>query len=203
MLEMARLRLSGAGQRAARDPQTLHKLLMRAFAEDVGGRVGADLLCRIEAEDVVLAQYAAPADWTALVKELSDVSVKDVEGAYAAVGSGQRLRFLLHANPTFDAVVEGKRRRTAIRDAHRQVEWLMRKLADAGCHPFEADGQPQIAVGDTWQQRSRRGDARMTHQGVVYRGVLVVDDPEQLRDALRRGIGRGRAYGFGLLTVAR
>jgi CRISPR system Cascade subunit CasE len=176
---------------------------MRAFASDVGGRVGASLLYRVDAEDVVLAQYAAPANWSVLGVHLSAVTVKDVEAAHATLAAGQRLRFLMHANPTFDAVVDGKRRRTAIRTADRQIEWLLRKLADAGCHPHETGGLPQVVAGETWQQRSRRGDARLTHQGVVYRGVLEVDDPDRLRVALGRGIGRARAYGFGLLTVAR
>lgn len=203
MLEMARLQFSPRGQRVVRDPQALHKALMRAFPADIGGRAGAELLYRIEAEDVVLAQYAAPADWAALGSDLSAATAKSIEEAHAALRAGQLLRFLIHANATFDAVVDGKRRRTAIRDAPRQVEWLLRKLADAGCQPHEAEGIPQVVAGDTWQQRSPRGDTRMTHQGVAFRGALVVDDADRLRDALRRGVGRGRAYGFGLLTVAR
>jgi CRISPR system Cascade subunit CasE len=203
MLEMARLRLSPDGRRTARDPHALHRLLMRAFPPDIGGRAGAGLLHRVEADDVVLAQYCSPADWRGLGGALTRVEVRDVEGAHEALRAGQRLRFLLHANATFDAVVDGSRRRTAIRDADRQLEWLLRKLSAAGCRPHEVDGRLQVVVGDTWRQRGGRGRSMTTHQGVVFSGALVVDDPDRLRDALRRGVGRGRAYGFGLLTVAR
>lgn len=176
---------------------------MRAFPPDIGGRAGAGLLHRVETEDVVLVQYCAPAAWGALGSALARVEVKDIEEAHAALRAGQRLRFLLHANATFDGVVDGRRRRTAIRDANRQLEWLLRKLSTAGCRPHEADGRPQVVVGDTWRLRGARGKSMTTHQGVVFSGALVVDDPDRLRDALRRGVGRGRAYGFGLLTVAR
>lgn len=202
MLEMARLRFSGTGERVVREPHALHQALMRAFAADVGGRVGATLLYRVEGEDVVLAQYTAPADWEALGRDVVQVATKDVGDAHAAITAGQHLRFLIHANPTFDGVVDGKRRRTAIRDAERQIEWLVRKLDAAGCRPFEADGRALVAIGATWMQRGRRGEARLMHHGVAYRGVLTVEDADRLRGALRAGVGRGRAYGFGLLTVA-
>ena len=38
---------------------------------------------------------------------------------------------------------------------------------------------------------------------VTYEGVLQVTDPEAFRNLLCQGIGRGKAYGLGLLTVMR
>ena len=38
---------------------------------------------------------------------------------------------------------------------------------------------------------------------VTYEGVLTVTDTELFCKALTEGIGRGKAYGMGLLTVAR
>ena len=37
----------------------------------------------------------------------------------------------------------------------------------------------------------------------LFEGVLEVTHPEQLRDTLAHGIGPGKAFGFGLLSVAR
>ena len=39
--------------------------------------------------------------------------------------------------------------------------------------------------------------------GVTYEGLLTVTDAEKFREALTGGIGRGKAYGLGLLTVVR
>jgi CRISPR system Cascade subunit CasE len=38
---------------------------------------------------------------------------------------------------------------------------------------------------------------------VLFNGTLAVTDPERFRAALATGIGSGKAYGFGLLSVAR
>ena len=38
---------------------------------------------------------------------------------------------------------------------------------------------------------------------VTYEGVLQVTDPEAFRNLLCQGMGRGKAYGLGLLTVMR
>jgi len=38
---------------------------------------------------------------------------------------------------------------------------------------------------------------------VTYDGLLEVTDPDALRRTLTRGLGRAKAYGCGLLTLAR
>ena len=43
----------------------------------------------------------------------------------------------------------------------------------------------------------------MTINRTVYEGVLRITDPESLRRALIAGIGRSKAYGCGLMTLAR
>jgi CRISPR system Cascade subunit CasE len=37
---------------------------------------------------------------------------------------------------------------------------------------------------------------------VRYEGILEVTDPDRFRNTLLRGIGPGKAFGFGLLSVA-
>lgn len=44
---------------------------------------------------------------------------------------------------------------------------------------------------------------RLTFRDVVFEGRLVVTDAELFRETLIQGIGSGKAYGFGLLSVAR
>lgn len=202
MLELARLTLNDRGRRAVRDAHAMHVLLMRALPDAIGGRAGAGLLYRIEDEGSVLAQSAIPARWDAIADHLHTVVSKDIEEAHSAIGPGSTLKFLLHANPTFDAVIDGRRRRTGIREPARQIEWLARKLGSCGAR-LATDGQmPLVALGESWEQKTHRRGERLTHRGVAYRGALVVDDPDAFRTALRAGVGRGRAYGFGLLSVA-
>ena len=41
----------------------------------------------------------------------------------------------------------------------------------------------------------------MTLLAVTYEGILQVTDPEQFRALLCQGMGRGKAYGLGLMTI--
>ncbi|MGW7349931.1 type I-E CRISPR-associated protein Cas6/Cse3/CasE [Streptomyces sp. NPDC054784] len=56
---------------------------------------------------------------------------------------------------------------------------------------------PRTAKGNT----NRRG-APVTLVTTVFSGRLEITDPDALRNALTHGIGRGKAYGCGLLTLA-
>ena len=49
----------------------------------------------------------------------------------------------------------------------------------------------------------KRGERRVTLGVATFEGVLEVTDPDALRRALTHGIGRGKAYGCGLMTLAR
>ncbi len=53
--------------------------------------------------------------------------------------------------------------------------------------------------------KSRRSDADkpMTFGAATFEGVLEVTDAEKFRESLKQGIGTGKAYGFGLLSVAK
>ncbi len=59
--------------------------------------------------------------------------------------------------------------------------------------PFNHRAVPEL-------QRSR--SAGRTFQGVLFEGSLQVVDAEAFRKALAHGIGPGKAFGFGLLSVA-
>lgn len=64
---------------------------------------------------------------------------------------------------------------------------------------------PPLDVRVSGRQRlsfQRKGAGRVTLQQVTYEGHLVVEDANRLRDVLFRGVGKGKAYGCGLLTLA-
>ena len=43
----------------------------------------------------------------------------------------------------------------------------------------------------------------VTQRHVTYTGKLIVEDPEKLSHSLTHGMGRGKAYGCGLMTLAK
>ncbi|WP_405634302.1 type I-E CRISPR-associated protein Cas6/Cse3/CasE [Streptomyces sp. NBC_00056] len=87
-------------------------------------------------------------------------------------------------------------------------EWWQRQADAAGLKPLTLQSQPLDAVQDRQhpagqnEGRGRENSRRIRHTRVRFDGTATVIDPEQLRAALRNGIGRGKAYGCGMLSIA-
>jgi CRISPR system Cascade subunit CasE len=93
----------------------------------------------------------------------------------------------------------------------QQLGWLLDRCGRHGFTVAEKpDGEPNVTVQDrSWLHFSKSGHTERTsgERGVsirraTYEGVLTVEDTKALRGALVRGIGRSKAYGCGMLTLA-
>jgi CRISPR system Cascade subunit CasE len=136
---------------------------------------------------------------------------KKIAAAYEALSAGQRLRFRLRANPTrrvnrSHVGTDSKAgKRVELRDEESQRTWLTeRKAAQCGFRVLDLQVRPGDALGPK-QGGWRRDDEqrrKLTFATVIFDGILEVTDAERFRAALRQGIGPGKAYGFGLLSVA-
>lgn len=155
--------------------------------------------------------------------------VRDYAPLLDKLETGRRFAFRLTANPTQSTRRPDKLTPTqqAVRQAdprrshrvgHRtvahQLGWLLDRVESWGARIPEARsdfaavepvGQAPLDVRVSGRQRLsflRKQDKRVTLQQVTYEGHLVVQDPKRLADRLLSGIGRGKAYGCGLLTLA-
>lgn len=108
------------------------------------------------------------------------------------VCAGQTLRFRLRANPTFR---RGRRRLAWLQETD-QKSWLHRKGAQGG---FSV---PVVSVRAEGMVRSMTREMSLQLYSVLYDGHLQVTDPTAFHETLIRGLGSGKAFGFGLLTVA-
>lgn len=57
-------------------------------------------------------------------------------------------------------------------------------------------------VGQADRMTGQRRGQRLSFGSVVFEGHLRVTDPDAFREALVTGIGSGKAFGFGLLSIA-
>lgn len=117
------------------------------------------------------------------------------------IGPGTRWHFRLTANPTISRKRDGKRGKVYahITPGH-QKEWLLKKSEKRG---FSLEEDSFDVVRSCWQRFSRKGERTVSILSVTYEGILTVTDPELLRASLIEGIGRGKAYGMGLMTLVR
>lgn len=181
----------------------MHRTLVRAFAPDEHSPP-ARFLWRLEPTlslaslPVVLVQSGSSAQWSALdtfpgyAREILGNKPVDLE---QLVQAGTRYRFRLHANPTVTR--EGKR--LGLCQETDQLAWLSRQ--------GEARGFGLIACLRSGSERihSRQGKSgqRITVQSVLFEGILETKEPDGLRLAVRNGLGHGKAWGLGLLSLAR
>lgn len=81
-----------------------------------------------------------------------------------------------------------------------QQQWLLQR---AEKHGFALAPDGFAVTASRWLQFSKGGARRrpVTLLSVTYEGVLQVTDPQAFCQLLTQGIGRGKAYGLGLMTV--
>lgn len=119
----------------------------------------------------------------------------------ASLSAGQEWAFRLTANPTHRGAVNGVKKVLGHVTVAQQTAWLHVRATALGVSlGKEAEPTFQLSGRDVIQ--FRRGDSRITLSRATFDGTLRVMDADLLRVALRTGIGRGKAYGCGLLTLA-
>jgi len=126
------------------------------------------------------------------------------------VQNGQRLRFRLRANPiktikdSSKGTVEKKGKtfsktvRVPLLHEEQQQAWLERKLqAFAQLETLIMQPEPVLYFRKAKEGRSGK------IQTVMFDGVLTVTDAEAFNNQITKGIGPAKAFGCGLLSLAR
>lgn len=197
----------------------LHRTIMRLFPETGGGvaRNTLGVLYRVEsvtAGDVrILLQSRVAADWTGLPQGYLSVPPKSkpIDPDGLPVTAGTHLRFRLRANPTRNIETkdhpDGSHthgRHVELRGEEDVLRWLHRKAEHHGfrviaCAVDAGAPDPRTVSGKV---ENHKPGAAFAVASVVFDGILEVVDPALLRQAVESGIGRGKSYGQGLLSLA-
>ena len=223
--------LSREVQRDLGSVKEMHRSVMRGFGPvDVGpAREHHGVLYRLELDMAagraqVLVQSLSEPDWQRLPEGYllcdgeSGAVLKNIAPMLAGVEKGQQLRFRLVANPTKrvslgrpptggdDKTPKRSGPRVELRGEEARRAWLLRRATMAGFHIEERDEMEDVRQVEHPKRYGGHGKRRR-HSVVVapvaFEGRLVVDAPDLLRQAVVSGIGPGKAYGMGLLSLAR
>lgn len=176
------------------DPYETHRSLRRGFSDGAQAR----LLWRLEqpagSPPFVLAQSRIRPNWEALSgRDPNYLFGFQVKEFAPRIGEGQRLLFRLRANPT----VKRNGKRHGLLRVEDQIAWFRRL---GGSHGFEPE---DVTVEKNVRLKAKRNGATVTLVAATFAGHLSVTEPEKLGLALEWGIGHGRAFGLGLLSLAR
>ncbi len=215
-------------RRAARkylgSPQVMHAAVEAAFPAH---QAGERRLWRVDSTGEAVWLYIVSATRPDLTHVLEDIGrptistweTKDYQPFLEHLENGQVWAFRLTANPTHSG-----RKKIGASDTQRfghvtvsqQEEWLVKRLSGWGLNAVPVVGkensagdlEPQVtAVGREIIQFShgttdgRRSGVTLTRAS--YEGVVEVIDADKLRSALVNGMGHAKAYGCGLMTLAR
>ena len=197
-----------AAMQALVAPQKLHGAVESAFAGErrrrlwrldrLGGKLYLLLLSEEQPDLGGIAAQFGPAGGVGLAE------TRDYAPLLQRITPGSVWQFRLTANPTKSCPdPKAAQSRGTVR-AHCTVEyqrqWLLQR---AEKHGFALTPDSFTVTASRWLQFAKGGDRRhpVTLLSVTYEGVLQVTDPQAFRQLLTKGIGRGKAYGLGLMTV--
>jgi CRISPR system Cascade subunit CasE len=160
---------------------------------------------------VIIVQSALKPDWDYAFHNAGYLlaaapEVKELDPRFA---KGDRFQFRLVANPTKRIRKESKDDKgTPIKEkwigkrvpvpADQLKEWLSRRAEAAG---FSIEEAITVQPGYIYMNNPQDGKARLF--SARYDGVLTVTDPDSFQKALAAGIGPAKAFGFGLLSLAK
>lgn len=155
---------------------------------------------------MIMVQSATEPDWGYAFRNACHLlaAPPQVQSFDLQFWKGQLLRFSLAANPTrrlskhSPDVGEGSIGKRVPVQTGQLVDWLARR-ADSGGFTIE---QQTIAtqLGYVFMSKGGKGQRLFS---VLFDGVLRVADGDAFRETVISGIGSGKAFGFGLLLIAR
>jgi len=222
-LFLSRLKLNPRNPLTRRDLgdcQQLHCTVLNAFPQIEGdaARQHFGMLFRVEQDQrgmvTLLVQSQSEPDWSHLPPGylLEPATSKPVLALYAGLQPSHRLRFRLRANPTMrvsknnteqDARWRGKR--IELRREEDRIAWLKRKADAAGFRLLSVEINSDVLNLQTATEAKNFGKhekGRLSFGAALFNGELEITDAEKFKQALANGIGSGKAYGFGLLSIA-
>ena len=122
----------------------------------------------------------------------------------ARITQGSRWQFRLAANPTKSCKDPADPQARGTVMAHCTTQYQKQWLLDrAEKHGFALTEDSFTVTRVQWHHFAKHGTCPVSLLAVTYEGVLQVTDSEAFRNLLCQGMGRGKAYGLGLLTVMR
>jgi CRISPR system Cascade subunit CasE len=190
-------------KRALMNPQIMHASVKACFPES-----DERILWRMDALGynlyILIASPRRP-DFTAFIRQYGwpasgqTGQSADYAQLFDRITSGSGWQFRLAANPV--RTVEGKI--SAHVTAAQQRSWLLARAERNGF--VLQDGAFDVVHRDTirFSKGTGRDRREITLARAAFEGALLVSDADLFKNALAGGIGRARAYGCGLLTVAR
>lgn len=185
----------------------LHRTLCAQFENTEMKEIG--LLYRIEQPDIyevkpitLLVQTEIAPNWNRLFEKGMLVQKAGIKRFELEFQKGDSFYFRVMANPTVrrkEGSFAGKRVELRLKEEHDA--WLQRKGKAGGFDIKSLDSKDLGKILSTKNENGKK--LTITHQAVQFEGLLDVMERTLFLISLRNGIGSAKAFGFGLISLAR
>ncbi|MGP3959728.1 type I-E CRISPR-associated protein Cas6/Cse3/CasE [Nonomuraea sp. 3N208] len=193
---------SHAARRDLGDADALHKRVMSLVPDELGeqARAKAGVLYRYDETGTVgphlLIQTGLPIDNSRLPARYGSLAVRDLTPLLDLLRADMTVRYRIVGNPTkrLGRTSEREGKLVALRGMEADQWWHARAEASGLIlHTLISTALPDIRG---------KGPGRVQHAATRFDGIAVIKDPGLVRHAVLAGIGRGKAHGCGLLSLA-
>ena len=191
--------------RKARNPYDIHRELWKLFPNWPDSN--RDFLFRVEKQQKGFGTEILMQSMQKPIRTDSACHIKAHREYNLSLAKGQRLRFRLRANPTkkisdqkgrINKKGEIKKCRVPLIREEEQKDWLERKLANI-CSLDALIIHSEVPMYFRIHKEQRSGKILT----VLFDGILGVEFPSDFVDMIKMGIGPAKAFGCGLLSLAR
>jgi CRISPR system Cascade subunit CasE len=210
------------------DCQKLHCRVMYAFpkldpGEEKKARERLGVLYRVDYNKrqgtvTLLVQSQEEPLWSLLpenylqkdLDSLPNPVFKPISEYYFSIKNADRFCFRLRANPTrrisekCTTERSGKAgKRVELYREDDQIQWLRRKSETAGFRILDLRlNENVLNLRASPETKTFSRAKQLTFGSVLFEGELEITNAEDFQKALTGGLGTGKAYGFGLLSIA-
>ncbi|MBG0828220.1 type I-E CRISPR-associated protein Cas6/Cse3/CasE [Planomonospora sp. ID67723] len=182
------------------DPDRLHKRMMMLMPDEMGERARAQTGVLFRVEDTrsglqILVQSSMKPDLSRLPDGYGEIALRELNGLLSRLQPGVLVHYRIIANPSKRL---GKNagpkagKIEALRGAAAEEWWVTRAAANGLA----------VAAVSSQSQQDIRAKGTVRHAAVRFDGSATVTDSDTLRAAVLQGVGRGKTYGCGLLSLA-
>lgn len=199
--------------KALMSPEIIHAAVMASFPaiqKDSSDRV----LWRVDNLDpstYILVQSKVKPDFTHIIEQFGwpasgqHWDTVEYDSFLSDINAGDIRKFRIRANPT-RSVSQGGGKGTRGKvcqhiTAEQQLQWLIDRSKKCG---FSVEGpnlQANIISRDNLKFRNKNNTISLG--AAVFEGILKVEDAEAFINTIENGLGRAKAYGFGMITISR
>ncbi|MEW6669262.1 MAG: type I-E CRISPR-associated protein Cas6/Cse3/CasE [Thermodesulfobacteriota bacterium] len=186
------------------NPYEVHRTLWRLFPANAEAR--RDFLFRIEHSDYSCAEILMQSNGQP-ENSIDAARILACKAYRPILTAGHRLRFFMVANPIKTINDESRRKnargevkkcRVPLLHEGEQRAWIERKLGNAALIETLT-----IDPGSPIRFRKSKEDRVGRIQPVLFKGTLKVQIPEAMTALVKAGIGPAKAFGCGLISLAR